>query len=83
MKVRSPSCSTTSSTVFLGRNRCGNWVAREQNGIFGGIFVNRAQAFKYALIKNGFHPDAIIEVSREIEIDIRTDREIGSTKCVS
>ncbi|WP_024518273.1 hypothetical protein [Bradyrhizobium sp. Tv2a-2] len=66
-----PSCSPTLSTVvFIGRNRRGNWVAREQNGLFGGLFVNRAQALKYALFENGHHPETIVELSREVELDI-------------
>ena len=69
--VEPPSCSPAPSTVvFIGRNRRGNWVAREQNGLFGGLFVNRAQAFKYALFENGQHPETIVELSREIELDI-------------
>ena len=69
--VEPPSCScAASSVVFIGRNARGNWVARERNGLFGGLFVNRAQAFKYALFENGRHPETIVEVSREIELDI-------------
>ena len=69
--VKPPSCSPTASTVvFIGRNGRGNWVARQQHGMFGGLFVNRAQAFKYALFENGHHPETIVEVSREIELDI-------------
>jgi hypothetical protein len=69
--VEPPSCSRAASTVvFIGRNGRGNWVAREQNGLFGGLFVNRAQAFKYALFENCHHPETIIEVSRQIELDI-------------
>jgi hypothetical protein len=71
MKLVEPhSCSPKASIVFVGRTRHGNWVAREQNGIFGGLFVNRAQALKYALHKNGHHSEAVVEVSREIELDI-------------
>ncbi|MET4118027.1 hypothetical protein ABIB85_004289 [Bradyrhizobium sp. JR1.5] len=66
--------------VFVGRDRHGNWVAREQNGIFGGIFVNRAQAFKYALAKNGDHPESVIEVSREIELDGSTSRQLAENE---
>lgn len=72
--VEPPPCSSTAPTVFVGRNRRGNWVAREQNGIFGGLFVNRAQAFKYAMFENGHHPETIIELSHEIELDISDDR---------
>jgi hypothetical protein len=62
---RSPAVSTI---VFIGRNRGGDWVVREQNGLFGGLFVNRAQAFKYALFENGRRPETIVELSRKLEL---------------
>lgn len=74
MKLVEYLCSA-GSTVFVGKNRFGNWVVREQNGIFGGLFASREQALKYALRENGQHPEAILEVSREIEVDIPHDPE--------
>jgi len=68
--VEPPSCRSASSIVFIGKNRRGHWVAREQNGLYGGLFVNRAQAVKYALFENGHHPETIVELSREIELDM-------------
>ena len=68
--VEPPSCSSTSTIVFIGRNSRGNWVAQEQNGLYGGLFVNRTQAVKYALFENGRHPETIVELSREIELDM-------------
>nr|WP_247539316.1 hypothetical protein [Bradyrhizobium sp. 168] len=68
-----PSRGSAPPIVFVGRNRRGNWVAREQRGSFGGLFVNRAQALKYALAENGRHPESIIEVTRDIELHIRSD----------
>lgn len=83
--VKPPSCSPTASTVvFIGRNGRGNWVARQQHGMFGGLFVNRAQAFKYALFENGHHPETIVEVSREIELDIPSvNPQIAGTRRVA
>jgi hypothetical protein len=69
--VEPPSCSSLSAIVFIGRDRRGNWVAQEQNGLFGGLFVGRAQAIKYALFENGHHPENIVELAREIELDMR------------
>ena len=69
--VEPPSCSSASTIVFIGRNRSGQWVAQEQSGLYGGLFVNRAQAVKYALFENGHHPETIIELSREIELDMK------------
>jgi hypothetical protein len=68
--VEPPSCSSPSTIVFIGRNSRGQWVAQEQNGLFGGLFVSRAQAMKYALFENGHHPETIIELSRGIELDM-------------
>ena len=67
--VEPPSCSPASTIVFIGKDSCGNWVAQEQNGLYGGLFVTRAQAIKYALFENSHHPETIIELSREIELD--------------
>lgn len=72
--VEPPSCSAASTIVFIGRNRRGQWVAQEQNGLYGGLFVNRAQALKYALFENGHHPETIVELSREIELNMHDCR---------
>ena len=71
MKIAEPpSCNSASTMTFIGKNRRGNWVAQEQHGLYGGLFVTRAQAFKYALFENGHHPETIVELAREIELDI-------------
>ena len=72
--VEPPSCRSASTVVFIGKNSRGNWVAQEQNGLYGGLFVNRAQAVKYALFENGHHPETIVELSREIELDMSGKR---------
>jgi hypothetical protein len=68
--VEPPSCSSASTIVFIGRDSRGNWVVQEQNGLFGGLFVNRAQAVRYALFENGHHPETIVELKRAIELDM-------------
>jgi hypothetical protein len=68
--VEPPSCSPAASTiVFIGQNSCGQWVAQEQSGLYGGLFINRAQAVKYALFENGNHPETIVELSRKLELE--------------
>ncbi|WPO44016.1 hypothetical protein [Tardiphaga sp. 42S5] len=66
--IEPPSCS--SSLVFIGKNSRGQWVAQEQNGLFGGLFVSRANAVRYALFENGHRPEAIIETAGLIELDM-------------
>jgi hypothetical protein len=68
--VEPPSCSSASTIVFIGRNSRGDWVVQEQNGLYGGLFVNRRQAVRYALFENGHHPETIVELKRIIELDM-------------
>jgi hypothetical protein len=65
-----PSCSTASAIIFIGKNRRGNWVAQQQNGLYGGRFVSRAEAIRCALSENGHHPETIVELPCEIGLDM-------------
>ena len=62
--------SYSSSLVFIGKNSRGNWVAQEKNGLFGGLFVNRAEAVRYALFENGHHPESIVLTPYVLELDM-------------
>jgi len=75
--VEPPSCSSPSTIVFIGRNRRGQWVAQEQTGLYGGLFISRAQAIKYALFESGQRPKTIIELPREIELNISSQPQAG------
>lgn len=63
-----PSCYQ--NLVLIGRNSRGNWVAQESHGLFGGLFVSRAQAVKYALSENGDHPATIVLSAGIVELDM-------------
>lgn len=63
-----PSCGA--SIVLIGKNGCGQWVAQESNGLYGGLFIDRTSAMRYALFENGHHPEAIIPVAFALELDI-------------
>ena len=63
-----PSCH--SSVVFIGKNSRGNWVAQEKNGLYGGLFINRTEAVRYALFENGHRPEAIVAAPNVIELDM-------------
>ncbi|MGJ5178528.1 hypothetical protein ACQR16_19405 [Bradyrhizobium oligotrophicum] len=68
--VEPPSChKAAAALVVIGQNGRGHWVVQEQNGLYGGLFVSRAEAMKYALFENGHHPETIVELSRTIELD--------------
>jgi hypothetical protein len=56
--------------VLIGKNSRGQWVAQQQDGLFGGLFVHRVDAVRYALFENGQHAEAITDVSGIIELDM-------------
>jgi hypothetical protein len=64
-----PSCHQ--SIVLIGCNGRGSWVAQESRGLFGGLFVSRAQAVKYALSENGRHPATLVLSAESVELDMR------------
>lgn len=59
----------TSPLVLIGQNSRGQWIAQKQSGQCGGLFVNRAAAFKFALFENGNRPEAVITVPGVFELD--------------
>ena len=52
------------SALFLvGRNSRGQWVAQDQRGARGGLFVSRSEAFKFARRENGNRPELVVEIT--------------------
>jgi hypothetical protein len=54
----------------IGRDSHGHWVAQDQQGLCGGLFVDRAQALKFAMFENGNSPQAVIMVPGVVELDM-------------
>jgi hypothetical protein len=54
---------------LVGRDRRGHWVVRDQRGLHGGLFVNRAQALKFARFESGNRPQAIVMVPGVLELN--------------
>ena len=67
-----------SSLFFIGTDRHGNWVVRDQVGLCGGLFVNRSDALRFAMLENGHRPQAVIIVPGILEFSIG-----GPTKAAS
>ena len=59
-----------SSLFFIGTDRRGNWVVRDQAGLCGGLFVNRSEALRFAMLENGRRPQAVIMVPGILEFSI-------------
>ena len=71
VKGEPPSANCLNSPLFLiGQNSRGNWVVQHQKRFCGGLFVNRAQALKFAMFESGNRPQAVIMVPGILELDI-------------
>ncbi len=55
---------------FIGRDSHGNWVVQDQKHLCGGLFVDRAQALRYALFENGHCPQAVVMMPGVFELDL-------------
>ncbi len=56
---------------LVGRNSRGNWVARDQKGLCGGLFVGRADAVKFAVWESGNRPEAVAVVPGVLELEMK------------
>lgn len=56
--------------LLVGKNHDGQWVVRDRQGLRGGLFVNRAEALKFAMFENGREPQAVIMVPGELELGL-------------
>jgi hypothetical protein len=71
VKGEPPSASCSNSPLFLiGKNSWGNWVVQDQKGLCGGLFVDRAEALKFAMFENGNRPQTVIMVPGVLELDM-------------
>jgi hypothetical protein len=64
---------------YLGKNSRGQWVVQDQRHLRGGLFVNRAEALKFAMFENGHCPQAVIMVPGIIELDMNEASDTGAT----
>jgi hypothetical protein len=55
---------------MIGKNSRGNWVVQDQNGVRGGLFVDRAEALRYVRFENGNQPQAVVAVPGVLELDL-------------
>jgi hypothetical protein len=58
---------------FIGRNADGFWVARERNGLSGGIFLLESSALSFAHARAGDAGCATIFLSARFELDLENE----------
>jgi hypothetical protein len=51
-------------------NSRGQWVAQDQNGKRGGLFVSQAAALKFARFENGNRPELVVNIPGVFELDL-------------
>jgi hypothetical protein len=69
-KSKPPSRFQPNPFFFVGRNSHGQWVVRDQRGLCGGLFINRAEALRFALFENGHRTEAVIMVPGRLELHL-------------
>jgi hypothetical protein len=53
LDARSSRPRVKSPLFFIGKNSQGHWVVQDQYHLRGGLFVDRAEALRFALFENG------------------------------
>jgi hypothetical protein len=70
-KGEPPSLPYWKPSLFrVGKNRDGHWVVQDSMGLRGGLFIDRAEAIKFAMYESGKRPQAVIMVPGTLELDI-------------
>jgi hypothetical protein len=71
-QVEPPSIVPSSRPLhfLIGKDSRGNWVVQDEQGICGGLFVDRTQALRFAMFENGNKPQAVIMVPGVFELDL-------------
>jgi len=65
-----PNTQLHSPQFRIGRDCRGHWVVQDDRGLCGGLFINRAEALKFALFENGNRPQAVIMMPGVLELDM-------------
>jgi hypothetical protein len=77
-KGEPPSLSASEPPLFLiGKDSHGNWVVQDQSGLHGGLFVDRAEALKFAMFENGNRPQTVVMVPGVLELDMSAKPQAG------
>jgi hypothetical protein len=66
----SPGVCSKVPLFLIGRDSAGHWVARDTQGLRGGLFVDRTEALKFALFENGNRPQAVVMVPGILDLDM-------------
>jgi hypothetical protein len=73
----SPRPQSKSPLFLIGKNSRGNWVVQDQHHLYGGLFIDRAAALRFALFENGNQPQSVIMIPGVLELDLNSSPGIA------
>jgi hypothetical protein len=62
---------------MIGKDSHGCWVVQDENYLRGGLFIDRAQALKFAMFENGHQPQGVIMVPDVLELKMSANSNAG------
>ncbi len=75
--IRAAGCARL-SCLFIGRDRSGHWVVKDAHSLCGGLFTNRTEAIRFAMLECQRRPQSVIMLPDGLELDGPLDQERAS-----
>jgi len=69
-----PASNVKTPVFVVGQDSRGNWVARDQSGTRGGLFVDRTQALRYVRSENEDRMQIVVIAAGPVELDMTGNR---------
>jgi hypothetical protein len=67
----------------IGKDSRGNWVVQDDQGLCGGLFIDRARALRFAMLENGSRPQAVVMVPGVFELAVNRNSRTASDRPVN
>ena len=69
----SPDLCTTSPLFMIGKDESqGHWVVQDEQGLCGGLFIDRTEALKFAMFENGHRPQTVVMMPGVFELNMNS-----------
>ena len=78
MRQDGPPSRSKPLLFMIGKDNRGHWVVQDQHHLRGGLFINRAEALRFAMFENGNRPEAAIMMPGVVELDFKSKQDEGA-----
>lgn len=58
-----------SACLYIGQDRLGHWVVRDQRRLCGGLFATQTEAIRFAMYECQRRPQSVIMLPNGLELD--------------